>query len=66
MREQGAAIGAVKLVAAVVSLDDVGDETSDMEGEGEQQAKRAAEESDRCQDLCWSPDVRQLQAAKTL
>ena len=42
------------------SLDDVGDEASDMEGKREQQAERAAAEGDRRQDLRRTEDVREF------
>ena len=45
---------------------DVGDEAANMEGEGEQQEERAAEESHRGEDFRRTENVRELQAPQAL
>lgn len=46
--------------------DDVRKQVAVMEGEREQQEERTEEESDRRQDLLWTPAVRKLQPPQTL
>ena len=45
---------------------DVGGEAADMEGEGEQQEERAAEEGHRGEDFRRTENVRKLQAPQAL
>ena len=56
----------MSLWGVVGGQNDVGGEAADMEGEGEQQEERAAEEGHRGEDFRRTENVRKLQAPQAL